>query len=175
MFHRGVVGIFVSGLLLGALLLAFSAYTLEQTNRTEFCISCHEMEQTVYQEYLKSPHYRNASGVTAGCADCHVPNELGAKLVRKIKATRELYHKLLGTIDTPEKFELKREELAIRVWAEMKANDSRACRRCHDDRRMDPHLQSRRAQEKMVPGIEEGKTCIECHQGIAHALPDDDD
>ena len=175
MFNKGVLTVFFSGLVVGALLLAFSSYTLEYTNRTEFCISCHEMEQVVYQEYLKSPHYNNASGVTAGCSDCHVPKALGPKLVRKAKAAREIYHKLIGTIDTPEKFELHREELANRVWAEMKANDSRECRSCHDDHRMDAEKQSRRAQEKMVPGIKEGKTCIDCHKGIAHTLPPDDD
>lgn len=163
------------GIFVGAFLVAGSIATIEYTNTTSFCISCHEMEQTVYQEFLKSPHYKNASGVVAGCADCHVPREWGPKLVRKIRATNDLYHKLLGSISTPEKFEEKRLELAERVWARMESNDSRECRNCHNQNRMDFHKQTRRAQEKMESGLKEGKTCIQCHKGIAHTKPDDDD
>ncbi len=150
---------------------------MEYTNRQEFCISCHEMEQTVYPEFQKSAHYQNASGVGAVCADCHVPREWGAKVWRKIKATGELWHKVVGTIDTPEKFADRRLYLAERVWAEMEANDSRECRNCHSYARMDFHKQTRRAQEKMKDALEKGETCIECHKGIAHELPEgyDDD
>jgi len=31
--------------------------------------------------------------------------------------------------------------------------------------------QRRRSQEKMQPAMEQGQTCIECHQGIAHKRP----
>ena len=59
---------------------------MEATNTLEFCISCHEMRDTVYQEYKTTVHYKNASGVRAVCSDCHVPHEWGPKVVRKIKA-----------------------------------------------------------------------------------------
>jgi cytochrome c-type protein NapC len=148
---------------------------MEATNSMAFCISCHEMKDTVYQEYLKSPHYRNASGVRATCPDCHVPKAWVPKLIRKIQASNELYHHLRGTVDTPEKFEAKRAELAQHVWDTMKANDSQECRNCHSWEAMDFHKQSARAREKMEQGQKEGKTCIECHQGIAHARPRRDD
>jgi len=77
---------------------------MESTNTLEFCISCHEMKDTVYEEYRRSTHYSNPSGVRAICSDCHVPRSWGAKVVRKVQATNELYHTLVGTIDTPEKF-----------------------------------------------------------------------
>jgi cytochrome c-type protein NapC len=101
---------------------------MEATNTLAFCISCHEMENTVYQEYRHSVHYSNASGVQATCPDCHVPKEWTAKFIRKIKASRELYYWLLGTIDTREKFEAKRLELATRVWETMQKSDSHECR-----------------------------------------------
>jgi nitrate/TMAO reductase-like tetraheme cytochrome c subunit len=75
---------------------------MEYTNTLEICISCHEMRDTVYVEHKESIHYRNPSGVRAICSDCHVPKDWTVKLIRKIKATNELYHKLLGTIDTKE-------------------------------------------------------------------------
>ena len=148
---------------------------LEATNTMEFCISCHEMKSTVYVEYQKSPHYKNASGVRATCPDCHVPKEWVPKIIRKIQASNELYHHFLGSIDTPEKFEAKRAELASHVQVKMKANDSHECRNCHSWDAMDFHKQSQRAQEKMEQGLKDGKTCIDCHQGIAHSLPKRDD
>ncbi len=148
---------------------------MEATNSMEFCIGCHEMKDNVYAEYLKSPHYKNASGVRATCPDCHVPREWGAKILRKMQASNELLHHLKGTIDTPEKFNDKRKELAEHVWAAMKATDSRECRNCHSWEAMDPHKQTERGREKMEQGRKKGETCIDCHQGVAHTLPKHDD
>jgi len=168
-------GIFIVGGVAGIILWGgFNTY-MEYTNTLEFCISCHEMEQPVYEEYKESVHYANAAGVRVICSDCHVPKDWTAKLWRKIQATNELYHHFIGTIDTPGKFEAKRAELAGRVWAAMKANDSRECRNCHSYEAMDFHKQTLRAQEKMREWLEQGKTCIECHTGLAHKRPPDDD
>ncbi|RPI46062.1 MAG: Denitrification system component NirT [Betaproteobacteria bacterium] len=148
---------------------------MEYTNTLEFCVSCHEMKHNVYEEYKKTVHYTNRSGVRVICSDCHVPREWTAKLIRKVKATNELYHKLVGTIDTPEKFNAKREELAKRVWASMVASDSHECRNCHSYQAMDFHKQTTRAREKMEEAMNKGVTCIECHKGVAHTLPPRDD
>lgn len=144
---------------------------MEMTNNEEFCISCHEMRDYVYEEYKDSIHYSNRTGVRATCPDCHVPKEWTAKVVRKIKATNELFHKMLGTIDTPEKFEAKRLQLARSVWKEMKNNDSHECRNCHDYESMDFTEQGRRSMKQHSKGLDEGQTCIDCHKGIAHSLP----
>ncbi|MBZ0161408.1 MAG: NapC/NirT family cytochrome c [Notoacmeibacter sp.] len=148
---------------------------MESTNSVEFCVSCHEMRDTVYVEYQQSTHYKNASGVRAICSDCHVPKSWVYKFIRKIQASNELYHHFAGTIDTPEKFEEKRAELAEHVWATMKATDSRECRNCHSFQSMDFHKQSARASEKMQEGMKKGDTCIDCHKGITHKLPPRDD
>ena len=144
---------------------------MEMTNNEEFCISCHEMRDFVYEEYKDSVHYANRTGVRATCPDCHVPKEWTYKVVRKIKATNELLHKALGTIDTAEKFEKKRLQLARNVWKEMKETDSRECRNCHDYQSMDYTEQGRRSMKQHAKGLDEGKTCIDCHKGIAHSLP----
>ena len=149
---------------------------MEATNTMSFCISCHEMRDTVYEEYKTSVHYKNASGVRAICSDCHVPHAWGPKMVRKIRASNELWHKVRGSIDTPEKFEAKRLELATHVWDTMKATDSRECRNCHSFEAMDFEHQDRRAREKMEPvalgtDLSQGSTCIDCHKGVAHKLP----
>ena len=146
---------------------------MEYTNTLEFCVSCHEMDQMVYQEYKKTVHYKNRTGVRVVCSDCHVPKDWTRKLVRKIQATNELFHWVLGTIDTREKYEAKRLELAEHVWASMKASDSRECRNCHSYEAMDFHKQTRRARTKMQSGLKEGQTCIDCHKGVAPRLPED--
>ena len=144
---------------------------MELSNTETFCISCHEMEENVYKEYQDTVHYNNRSGVRATCPDCHVPKVWHHKVMRKIRATNELFHKMLGSIDTPKKFEAKRLELAHHVWDEMKENDSRECRNCHDYQSMDYVAQKRRSVKQHIKGFDEGKTCIDCHKGIAHSLP----
>jgi len=167
--------ILIAGGFAGVVLWGSFNTFMEYTNTEEFCISCHEMRDNAGEEWKQSAHYRNAAGVRAICSDCHVPKDWTAKLLRKIRASNELYHHLIGTIDTPEKFKARRPEMAERVWAEMKANNSRECRNCHSYDAMDFHNQTQRAQEKMKEGLEKGETCIECHTGIAHKRPPRDD
>jgi cytochrome c-type protein NapC len=142
---------------------------MEATNTLDFCISCHEMEDNVYQEYKKTIHFTNRSGVRATCSDCHVPDPWVHKVVRKIQASKEVLHKVLGTIDTPEKFNQKRLKLAKNVWEAMKETDSRECRNCHNFNSMNPEDQKKRARKQHIQGMEDGNTCIDCHKGIAHS------
>ena len=145
---------------------------VEATNTESFCISCHEMRDNVYKEYSNNTiHYTNRTGVRAVCSDCHVPKSWGAKMMRKVQASRELWGKLTGTIDTREKFEAKRLHLAEREWARMKANDSLECRNCHTLKSMDPERQKPRAKKSHELAVKSGETCIDCHKGIAHHKP----
>jgi len=141
---------------------------MEATNKLEFCISCHEMEENVYQEYKPTIHHSNRSGVRATCSDCHVPKPWIHKMVRKIQASNEVLHKVLGTIDTPEKFNKKRLTLAKHVWKTMKDTDSRECRNCHNFESMNPVFQKPRARKQHLNAFKTGQTCIDCHKGIAH-------
>jgi cytochrome c-type protein NapC len=161
----------IGGFIAGIIFWGGFNTAMEATNTETFCISCHEMEENVYREYKDTIHYSNRSGVRATCPDCHVPKPWVHKIKRKIQASNELLHKALGSIDTPEKFEAKRLELARHVWASMKETDSRECRNCHDFESMDYTKQQRRAMNSHVEGFDEGKTCIDCHKGIAHSLP----
>jgi cytochrome c-type protein NapC len=144
---------------------------MEWTNREAFCISCHEMEANVFQEYRNTIHYSNRTGVRATCPDCHVPKAWGPKIWRKIQASNEVFHHLLGSIDTPEKFNAKRVQLAQHEWDRMKSTDSRECRNCHNFDYMDYGEQGRRASATHQKGFQEDKTCIDCHKGVAHTLP----
>jgi cytochrome c-type protein NapC len=164
----------------GAIVLLFAAgivfwggfnWALEMTNTEKFCISCHEMEDNVFKEYRNTIHYQNRTGVRATCPDCHVPKEWGPKMIRKIKASREVYGKIMGTINTREKFQDERLRLAQNEWRRMKANNSQECRNCHNYEYFDYSIQGRRSNQMHQAGLAEGKTCIDCHKGIAHSLP----
>ncbi len=144
---------------------------MHATNSLEFCISCHEMRDTVYQEYKQTIHYSNRTGVRATCPDCHTPRDLPHKMVREIQAIQEVWASLTGYVDTPEKFEAHRMEMATWEWNRLKASDSRECRNCHTFDAMSADVQKQTAFKKHMKGKEDGQTCIDCHKGIAHKLP----
>ena len=144
---------------------------VEWTNTEKFCISCHEMRENVYVELQKTIHYTNRTGVRAICSDCHVPREWTDKMIRKVKATAEVWGKITGTIDTKEKFEAKRLQLAEREWKRMKANDSLECRNCHSLQSMNTGVQKQRAKKMHELAVKNKETCIDCHKGIAHHKP----
>lgn len=160
------------GLLAGIVIWGALNTGMEYTNRTEFCTSCHEM--TIPEaELKKTAHYKNRSGTTVSCADCHVagsknPVDYARKFTMKVLAARDVLGKIMGTVDTPEKFEAHRLTMAKRVWEKMKASDSRECRNCHNFETMDHSKQKDRSVVKHEGAVEDGKTCIDCHKGIAH-------
>jgi len=175
-----VIVVFLAGMVAAGL---FGA-ALEHTNRMEFCTDCHSM-QIPLSELKENVHFKNASGVQATCHNCHVPEPFFPKMLAKIMAAKDVYHELLGTIDTPEKYEAHRWDMASRVWAKMEATDSRECRSCHDFANMDLTEQDRSARSKHgnapdktvvnPDGSERPQTCIDCHKGIAHEEPDEPD
>lgn len=165
----GLAAAFVLVLLGGAVTGLFST-TLDLTNSTEFCTSCHSMRQNL-TELQQKPHWKNKSGVHAGCADCHVPKSVGPKLYAKVMAAKDVYHELVGTISTPEKFEAHRLEMAKAVWRRMKASDSRECKTCHAFVHMKTEEQDKMARRKHENAVSRGHTCIDCHKGVAHNMP----
>ena len=166
-----LIGLLSVGFISGIFFWGGFNTAMEATNTLEFCIGCHEMRDNVYVEYKKTIHYANRTGVRAICSDCHVPKDWTHKMIRKIQASKEVWGKITGIIDTPEKFEKHLLQLAENEWARMKANDSRECRNCHSFDGMDTEKQKLRGAKMHKIGISEKKTCIDCHKGIAHTKP----
>jgi cytochrome c-type protein NapC len=163
------LGGFIGGILFWG---AFNT-AMELTNTEKFCTGCHEMRDNVFAELKSTIHYTNRSGVRAICSNCHVPHDWTDKIARKMQASKEVWGKIFGTINTREKFVDKRRELADREWARLKANNSLECRNCHNFEYMDFTKQSQRAAAAHATYLGSGeKTCIDCHKGIAHQLPD---
>lgn len=163
------IGAFIAGILFWG---GFNT-AMEATNTERFCTGCHEMRDNVFQELQSTIHYTNRSGVRAICSDCHVPHNWTDKIARKMQASKEVWGKIFGTIDTREKFEAHRLQLAQNEWTRLKANNSLECRNCHQFESMDFTRQSKRAADAHSTYLANGeKTCIDCHKGIAHQLPD---
>ncbi|MGB9194291.1 MAG: NapC/NirT family cytochrome c, partial [Azonexus sp.] len=164
MLQMIVIGVFGGIIIWGGLNMG-----MEYTNHSEFCTSCHEMT-IPFEELKKTVHFKNRSGATAQCADCHVassktPTDYMFKSFQKIMAARDVIGHIKGTIDTPEKYEAYRLTMAERVWERMIQRDSKECRNCHRFESMDTEKQKDRSVVKHEGAIEDGKTCIECHKG----------
>ncbi len=166
------IGIALVVLVIGLMVVVGGFTTaVEATNSVEFCTSCHSMSYN-YEEYKKSTHYSNRSGVRAVCSDCHVPKKNWySEMYRKLIAAEDVWAEMIGTIDTQEKFEARRAEMAKDEWARMKESDSIGCRNCHSFTSMKLAEQDKGAQGKHAEAEAAGKTCIDCHKGVAHKLP----
>jgi len=171
--HYSLGFLTMGGFVMGIIFWGGFNTAMELTNTEAFCTGCHEMRDNVYEELKPTIHYTNRSGVRATCPDCHVPHEWTSKIARKMQASKEVWAKVFGTINTREKFLAHRLSLAQNEWARFEANDSLECRNCHSEESMDITLQSTRAAEAHERFLFTGeKTCINCHKGIAHQLPD---
>ena len=89
-----------------------------------------------------------------------------------MQASREVLSHVVGTIGTREKFLEHRLVLAQREWARFKANNSKECRNCHDYDSMDFDKMKVTSQMMMRSAAERNASCVDCHRGIAHELPE---
>lgn len=171
---RWLLGIPIGGflaLLAGAVGLGLFNELLHATSTNEFCYSCHSHERFIKPEYEASSHFSNPRGVRADCADCHLPRGQIDLILKKIVVSADIIPELMGKLDTAEKYEAARMEMAEAVWAEFRANDSEYCRHCHAIEAMALEAQSVMARRRHESAEERNMTCIDCHGGIVHALP----
>lgn len=168
------LSVIIGVMVFGAVMVAGFHRVLNATNTESFCISCHEMEIN-FEEYKTTAHYKNRTGVRATCPDCHVPRDFGPKMGSKIRAAKDIWQHLIGSIDSKEKYEAHRLTMAKAVWQIMEETDSRECRSCHTLEAMELEQQQKRVARKHKKMREKGQTCIDCHKGVAHELPEEFD
>jgi cytochrome c-type protein NapC len=156
-----VIGIAFTGSFIGG---------LKYAETDSFCTSCHEMKQP-FQELTRSVHYSNVFGIQASCGNCHVPPKFLPGLWRHVQAYAEVWGHMRGELNTPAKYEAHRLELAQKIWKELKANDSAECRSCHTVAAMALEKQPSMAASSHAALRTSGMTCIDCHHGVAHSLP----
>lgn len=170
--RRGPLVVLALGILVGLGFVVSTSTALILTGTEEFCASaCHEMTYN-RDEYAGTIHDVNRTGVRATCVDCHVPRTGIPLYFRKINAARDLWGHLTGSIDTEEKFEAKRYEMAVRVWTYMKKSDSRECKACHTMDKIDNEKSTEKAQRRHQKAKDENMACIDCHYAIAHKEPE---
>jgi nitrate/TMAO reductase-like tetraheme cytochrome c subunit len=157
------------GIVVGGVAMIGFDRTLHYTSTNEFCMYCHA--DNAGKEWKQSIHHQNRQGVVVDCSHCHIPQEFIPKMTIKILAVADVWGHIQGRIDTPEKYEALRLEMAETVWARMKANDSSECRTCHQPEAMtNPDKPLMRPLH--VNAQKDGKICTECHDGVAHKAPE---
>ena len=161
--HAGVLSI---GVFSGAIMTIGFHWSLEVTSTESFCIYCHEMRDNAFALSQSTTHFSNRTGIHVTCADCHEPRGFTARIARKIEAAREVYHTLLGTIDSPEKYAQRQPLMAQRVRTRLLNSDSAVCRSCHQN--MNLSQQSAIARSVHSKTMNTGSTCIQCHQDVGH-------
>lgn len=155
---------------LGLGLAAAYASAVNYTSSLNFCAhTCHEMQDTVYQEYTHTKHFRNEQGVVVGCPQCHLPhNNWPDTFGHKFMATFELFPHFFGGYSDPKVFEKHRLELAKKVWAEFKANNAAECKACHAYSNMVMSEQRPSIQAQHADAMKTNENCLDCHKGITH-------
>jgi len=129
----------------------FSVSLATDLAKNDKCAKCHVDQASDYEE---SVHYINRSGVQAGCANCHA----GKK------------HKNSKSKNT--KVSKSRIDMALSEWKRLSDNASKECKTCHSPIAMDYTKQEPRSVERHEEGFEKNESCIRCHKGISHHLPE---
>jgi nitrate/TMAO reductase-like tetraheme cytochrome c subunit len=160
----------LAALIVGAALTGAFFGSLKFMDSQLFCTSCHSMNAPL-QELSHTVHWNNQFGIRAACADCHVAPTFVAGLVDHMKGSTQAWGWLTGELNTPAKYEAHRLELAQKVWKEYEANNSAECRSCHNPQAMVFSEQPAAAASAHSTLTTSGMTCIDCHKGIAHTLP----
>lgn len=138
-----------------------------RANSTEFCISCHSMKAYVYEEFKKSKHYTNASGVRPQCGSCHVAKRFWHAVWEHTIGTHDLISEYSHDWTKPGTFEAKRTAMAEKARLEMLSEDSHTCRSCHVMEAIAPTR--KRGERAHNDAVEKGNTnCIACHYNLVH-------
>lgn len=135
---------------------------IKETSSAEFCMVCHEMRWVGEQGWMRSIHYRNDSGVVAGCGDCHIPPSFVPKLwVKARDGTKDVYTHFLGESDID-----KMDWGHMSMNARRKIHDT-SCKKCHHN------LTARGMSLKAIMAHRQyiryrNKRCLDCHAGQFH-------
>lgn len=165
-----ILALLVIGAALGAGGIIASTVVNQFTSTEAFCTSCHSMANVAADpHYQQSAHRTNATGVLAGCADCHVPsnNWFVETYSHVADGIRDGIAEYTGNYNDPAVWAARLPTLAQRVRDEMQSENSVTCRKCHDPAHIHPATAAAQAAHAMLA---QGKvTCVTCHSGVAHA------
>lgn len=165
-----ILGLLAVGGLVGAVAIIASIEVNHRTSSEAFCTSCHSMAGLgADPNYLQSAHRSNNQGVTAGCADCHIPrtNWFIETYTHVASGVRDIWAETTNDFSNPKVWETRRIALAHEVRDIMRRQDSVTCRSCHDASAIRPTSRAGQAAHAL---LRDGRmTCIDCHFNLVHA------
>lgn len=159
----GKVLAFVGILLLPVIVGAFSLQThMEDTKKTEYCLSCHVMGdygKSLYvddNEYIPAVHFQNNRiPQDKACYTCHTEYTMYGDFSSKLRGLRHLYYQYIGTIPDTIKLSTK--------------FNNRECLHCHDGARSFEENSAHHETPLTIDSLKNNaKSCIErgCHDVI---------
>jgi cytochrome c-type protein NapC len=139
---------------------------LERSKQTQFCLSCHVMEDygkslhAEDQHYLAAAHFQNGRiPRDQACFTCHLNYTMYGPLDSKIRGLRHVYAQYIGGISQP-----------IHLY---RPYDSRVCLHCHEGGRSFEVGAVHNADPSIMKDIKANRlSCLssDCHK-LAHNVP----
>lgn len=165
--RNGILALFGIVAVLGLSFVAAEELNI-RANSTPFCVSCHSMGAYVYEEFKKSKHFTNASGVRPECGQCHVAKRFWPAVWDHAMGTHDLISEYSHDWTRPEVFEARRTKMAEKARLKMLDENSHTCRECH---KFDAIVPTRKRGERAHNDArQKGSTnCIACHYNLVHA------
>jgi len=155
--------VFIALIVLGIVGLAGSVAGMQYTSRTEYCMSCHEVQIVAEQGWMKSSHYQNKAGVVAQCADCHLPPGAFAFAYAKIRYGLKDF--IVHHLYNPDPYKIDWDKM--RDETRLMIKDA-SCMRCHSNLTPDggsiKMLQAHRKYQR----LKGEKRCLDCHTKEFH-------
>ncbi|MEO1171278.1 MAG: NapC/NirT family cytochrome c [Myxococcota bacterium] len=148
------------GMAILPLVLAFGglAAGVEESSKTQFCLSCHEMTdygKTLFVdngEALAAVHYQNRLITREKtCYRCHTNYALFGHVSAKFNGLKHVYVHYFGEIPKP-----------IKLY---EPYPNSICLECHEDSRS--YLESEGHEDELSALASSSTSCLECHE-VAH-------
>jgi cytochrome c-type protein NapC len=140
-------------------------YHLEQSKRTEFCLSCHVMADHGKSLYIDEPAFLPASHFQnhrvppeQACYTCHTDYTMYGDIGAKWRGLRHVYVYYLGNMPQPSEIKL------------YSSYNNRECLYCHEGARSFEENEIHNADAEAMAAIKNNETsCMACHDQV-HAV-----
>ncbi len=148
-------------------IIAAASVSMSMTSRTEFCMSCHEMER-YKAELEKSSHAVDKDNNPIQCRQCHVPLGVGPKYLT-VKTYLGMKDLVVSNFGDPTNLDRRQMQGVARKFM-----SDENCRACHEDLTKDTKDKELSKIGQLCHEaylLENGNTtrkCAGCHFNMAH-------
>ncbi len=158
--------LFLSGIVISALLIFLGNKAVISTSTDDFCASCH-VHPHATKSWKLSTHYDNKQGIHVHCVDCHLPPHGEGYLVEKTRTgLRDVYGKIFKD---PESFNW---EAKSQIEYAKHHTFEISCTHCHQNN-YPLGLTAKGRDAHLYYEQQEGELhCINCHITVGHYDPE---